>query len=89
VLSPEEIDPSYEGRVNLLDAESPQLADPRNMKMKITRSMQMAYAEAMLDYLSDIKAFCASREVNFMTVNSGEPIEKAVFGELLKVGIME
>lgn len=89
VLTPEEIEPAYNGRVNLLDAESVDLADTRNMKMKITRGMQIAYAEAMNDFILDIKSFCASREVDFMTVSSDQPIEKVVFSELLKIGIME
>lgn len=89
VVSPEEVDPTYSGRVNLIDTESADLADPRNMRMNITRGMQVAYAEALSDYIADIKAFCSSREADFMTVTCDQPIEKVIFGELLKVGIME
>lgn len=89
VLAPDELDPAYSGRVNLLDAESVDLADTRNMKMNITRGMQLAYTEALNDFLADIKSFCNSREAGFITVNCDQPIEKVIFGELLKVGIME
>ena len=89
VLSPDELDPAYDGRVNLLDAEAGDISDPKNMKMKITRSMRLAYDEAMRDFIGDIKSFCNSRGANFITVSSDQPIEKALFGELLKVGIME
>jgi hypothetical protein len=54
-MTPEEIDPTYDGRVQLIDSESEDLMDSRNMRMKITRSMQKAYEEAMNDFREDIK----------------------------------
>ena len=89
VLSLDELDPSYSGRVELIDAESPDLADERNMKIRITRSMQLAYAEAISDFIGGIKEFCVSRGADFITVTNDKPIDKVIFGELLKVGIME
>lgn len=89
VLSPEELDPTYDGRVNLIDAEAGDLADMRNMKMRITRSMQLAYAHALNDMIADIESFCTSRQAGFITVSCDKPIEKVLFGELLKVGIIE
>lgn len=89
VLAPEERDPTYDGRVNLIDSESSDISDSRNMKIRITRSMQMAYEEALNDFIGDIKQFCASREVGFASVTSDQPIEKMLFGELFKVGMME
>lgn len=88
VLSPEEIDPVYSGRINLIDSESVDMADARNMKIRITRSMQMAYEEALHDMMEELKSFCASRGAGFITVRSDRPIEKMLFGELLKVGVM-
>lgn len=88
VMTPDEIDPTYDGRVNLIDSESVDLSDGKNMKLRITRSMQKAYEEAMHDFKEDIKTFCSKRGVDFITVRTDEPIEKVLFGELLKVGIM-
>lgn len=88
VLTPEEKDPLYSGRVNLLDAEAMHAEDLRNMKLKITRGMLQAYEEAMEEMISDIKTFCASRDVGFVSVVSDKSIERNLFGELLKVGIM-
>lgn len=89
VMSPEERDPAYSGRVNLIDSESVDLSDTKNMKLRITRGMLMAYEEAMGDLISDIKSFCASRNVGFISVVSDRAIEKTLFSELLKVGIMK
>ncbi len=88
ILSPEECDPLYDGRVNLIDSESEDILDPKNMKMKITRSMQKAYEEALNDFRNGIKDFCSKRGVDFISLRSDAPIEKVLFGELLKVGIM-
>jgi uncharacterized protein (DUF58 family) len=88
VLSPDEVDPLYSGRVNLIDSESQDLSDPKNMKIKITRNLQMAYEEALNDMIADLKSFCNSRGASFISVKCDEPIEKMLFKELLKVGIM-
>ena len=88
VLTPEEVDPVYSGRVNLIDSESADLTDGKNMKLKITRGMLAAYEEALKDMTEEIRSYCASRGVDFITVRTDTPIEKALFGELLKTGIM-
>lgn len=89
LLSPEEEEPTYSGRVSLIDVESGDLADPRNMKLRITRSLQLAYQEALKDMKADIKSFCASRGADFISVTNDKPVERMLFGELLKAGIME
>lgn len=89
LLSPEEEEPTYSGRVSLIDVESGDLADPRNMKLRITRRLQLAYQEALKDMKADIKSFCASRGAYFISVTTDKPVERMLFGELLKAGIME
>ncbi len=88
-LTPEELDPLYSGRVNLLDAEARDMTDERNMKLRITRGMLAAYDEAMRDFLDGIRSFCASRGADHILVDTSKPIETMLFGELLKAGIME
>ena len=88
VMTPDEIDPAYTGRVHLIDAESANVDDERNMKIKIDRSHQRAYELALHDMCEDLRSFCASRGADFISISSDEPIEKVLFKELLKVGIM-
>ncbi len=88
VMTPEEVDPLYSGRVNLIDSESVDAADTKNMKMKIDRASQRAYEEAMYDLVEGLRTFCNSRGATFVTVNTDQPIERVLFKELLKVGIM-
>ncbi len=88
ILTPDEDEPMYDGRVNLIDSESVDLSDSKNMKIRITRSMQSAYAQALKDFKQDIRTFCSKRGADFITVRTDMPIEKVLFGQLLKVGIM-
>lgn len=89
VMTPEERDPTYSGRVNLIDSEAEDLTDTKNMKMNIDISAQLAYEEALKDLESDLYNFCVSRGATFITIPTDQPIEKVLFKELLKVGIIE
>ena len=80
IMTPEEKDTAYSGRVNLIDSEAADDLDERNMKMRITRGMQQAYEEALKDYTEDMSSFCASRGAGFISVSTDKPIEKAIFG---------
>ena len=88
VLTPEEVDPSYTGRVHLIDVESESMDDDRNMKIKIDRASQLAYEHAMRDIREELKSFCHSRGVDYVMICTDQPVEKALFKELLKVGVM-
>lgn len=88
VLSPEEVDPTYNGRIRLVDLEIDDPTSERHVKMKITKSHIKAYKEALKDFIEDIKHFCASREVDFVSVTCDEPVEKLLFERLLKIGMI-
>ena len=88
VFSPDELDPSYTDRVNLIDSESTDMADPRNMKLRINKSMQIAFKEAVAAFYADIRDFCKRRDAGFIALDCEKPIEKELFSELLKRGIV-
>ena len=73
----------------MIDSESEDLTDPKNMKMNIDMSAQLAYEEALKDLESDLYNFCVSRGATFISIPTDQPIEKVLFKELLKVGIVE
>ncbi len=89
VLSPEDVDPFFNGRTRLIDFEAQDPLDERNIKLKITRANLKAYREALEDFIGDIKHFCAAREVDFFSVVSDEPIEKLLFDRMLKIGTVK
>lgn len=82
VLTPAEANPDYFGRMQLLDAESVDIDDRKNMRMRITKSEYKAYLQALSEYLEDMKQFCRSRNVGYVTVNSAKPIEKELLNRL-------
>ena len=88
VLTPDEIDPSYNGRFDLIDSESLDLMDDRNIRLRVTRSMLQAYEEAMRDFMAEIKDFCMSRNTEYIVCDTSRDIEKLIFGDLLKVGVI-
>ena len=58
------------------------------MRIRITKSMQQAYQEALNDFREDIKAFCVKHGVDYVSISTENSIEKVLFSELLKAGIM-
>ena len=88
VMTPDEIEPTYMGRVNLIDCEAYGMDDFKNLKLKINKSHQTAYDEALKMHIDDMKSFAASRDAGFISVRCDQPIEKMLFKELLKVGII-
>lgn len=88
VLAQEEISPSYTGRMHLIDSETEDLFDGKNMRMRVTGAMQKAYDMAYRAIVEDIREFCASRGVGFVSLNTQMPVQKAIFQELMKVGLL-
>jgi len=88
VLSPEEVEPKYNGRRQLLDSEAGDILDDRNMKMRITRASLKVYKQALNDYVQEIKGFCSSRGVPFFSVCSNEPVENLIFGRLNELEVV-
>lgn len=88
ILTPEETDPAYDGRLNLVDSEALDLTDEKNLKLRITRSMQQAYRDAFKDFIEEIRLFCSQRGVGYVSVSTDTAIERVLFGKLLKAGIM-
>lgn len=86
VYSPDELDPSYTDRVHLIDSESSDMADSKNMKIRINKSMQLAFREAVAAFLADISDFCKRRDAGFISLDCEKPIENQLFSELLKRG---
>ncbi len=88
VLTPEELEPLYDGRCELIDTEAGSMYDEKNMKLRITRGMQEAYSAALADYRNELSDFCVSRGAGFLSVSTDRPIEKALFADLLKAEVI-
>ena len=84
VLTPDEIAPAFEGRVHLIDCETSDILDPRNLKVKVTRSLLDNYERALADFKQSISTYCTKRGAAFISVRTDRPIEDMLFKELLR-----
>ena len=89
ILSEDELNPQYTGRLRLVDSEAKDPLDESNMRLKITRSDIKAYDQALRDYQEDIKSFCTSRGAHFVSVSSKDSVERLVFNKLAQVGTVK
>ena len=89
VLSRDEITPDISGKVLMLDSEALDEDDSRNYRSELTRSSIRAYEEAFLFHQNEIKRFCASRNVQFITVCSDESVEHMLFRKATEVGLIQ
>ena len=58
VLSPDELYPGFDGRIDMQDSES---AD-RNMKMVVTKKSMQAYQQALDEYEKRLSRYCKFTE---------------------------
>ncbi len=82
VLSVEEISPTINGRLMLLDSEVQDKQSEKHLKMKVSKSEFDAYNQALNDFLSDIKHFCASRGVGYALITTERPVINQLFESL-------
>lgn len=88
ILTPEELEPTYTGRVNLIDSESLDISDPKNMRLRINIGLQSAYQMALEEFKKDISDYAKKREVDYISIDTSDAIESVLFKQLLKVGMM-
>jgi len=74
VLSPEELNPAISGRHTLTDAEESSGRAAR-ITLDVDRDALRAYQETVKKFLEEIRAFCASRGVPYLMINSSERVE--------------
>jgi uncharacterized protein (DUF58 family) len=83
ILAPEEIDPSLQGDLRLVDVEDDDLAEitVTPALIKRYRSNLAAYQRAMLE-------FCRQRGIQFLWTSTAEPFEKLVLTQLRQRGLV-
>ncbi len=89
MLSRDEITPAISGKVFMLDTEAFDEEDAKNFKYEVTRSSVKAYEEAFMYHQNEIKSFCDSRNVGFITLCSDESIERMLFIKATEGGLIK
>lgn len=83
VLAPEELNPEIEGQIRLLDSETGEAKD-----ISVTPALLRQYDKELNLFINKIREFCSRVGATYVQVSSEEPIEKIVFDEFAKAGII-
>lgn len=83
VLAPQEIDPPLEGDIRLIDSEGGPAVE-----ISADLDVLQRYRESLRAWQSEIEAFCSGRGMRYVPVNTTEPIEDFVFGQLRRAGVI-
>lgn len=83
VLSPEELNPLMEGQVRLKDCETGDIRD-----IAVTPALLKQYDKKLRLFINNIKEFSKKMGAAYIQVSSGDAVEKVVFEEFTKAGIV-
>ncbi len=83
VLAPDEVNPTLDGDLRLLDVESgmPQ-------EVTIDAEMKQLYQARLLAWQEEIGDFCLRRGIHFVTVETSLPWEELILYQLRRIGIV-
>ena len=85
VLSREEINPQFRGKMHLFDSEN----QARTFRKKIDKERVNAYKSALRYVMERVQSYAEARGGNYMLVPSDESILGAFFGEMLDKGVLK
>ena len=83
VLADEEINPFMEGQVRLVDSETGNVRD-----IAVTPAVFKRYQQELKRFINTIKEYANKMGVTYIQVSSEQSIEKVVFEEFTKAGIL-
>jgi uncharacterized protein (DUF58 family) len=83
VLSPDEIDPSLNGDLQLVDVEDEDLAD-----ITVSRALINRYKQNLDAYCRNLQEFCTRRGVTYMFTSTAVPFEQLVLNYLRQRGLL-
>ena len=84
VLAPEEIDPSIQGDLKLVDVEDDDLAE-----ISVTPALINRYRKNLAAYQAAMSGYCRQRGIQFMSTSTSEPFDKLVLSQLRKRGLVK
>jgi len=73
LLAAEELEPSLEGDVRLVDSE-----DGETIEITSNRALLERYRATLTAYVAELRQFCARREIGHSLVSNQEPVENIV-----------
>ncbi|MDP4179031.1 MAG: DUF58 domain-containing protein, partial [Bacillota bacterium] len=83
ILSPEELNPEIQGQVRLIDSET---KEARNIV--VTSNLLKQYEKHLNMFIANIKELANRFGAYYVQVSSSDEIEKIIFEQLTKAGII-
>jgi uncharacterized protein (DUF58 family) len=84
VLSPDEIDPPLAGELKLIDVETGSAQE-----VSVDGGLRDAYRERVKTWRSEAQAFCRTRGVRYLAVQTDRPWDEVVLYDMRKVGMVK
>ena len=85
ILSREELNPQFRGKMHLFDSENPQSF----FRIKIDKDRVNAYKAALRFVVERIKNYCESRGGSYLLVPAYEKLFDVFFGNLVDLGVLK
>lgn len=84
VLSPDELDPTLDGDLRLIDVETGGIQE-----VSVTSSLLDEYRRRLAAFTADLEQFSRARAMNFLQVPSNVPLEDLVLRTLRRTGLVK
>ncbi len=88
ILGREDLAPNYSGKYELVDCEGSGPGDGRNVRLNVSRPMLEQYRKEISAYIAELGQICAAKGAAFLSVGADVPIERALFCELSRNGLI-
>ncbi len=85
ILSREELNPKFTGKMHLFDSENSELTYKKNIDRDIVR----AYRAALEYATGRIRNYCLARGANYLLAASDDDIGEIIFGKLSDMGVVK
>ena len=83
VLSPEELNPELDGQVRLVDSET-----GKPMDIAVSPILLKQYHKELNSFTNGIREFCTRMGASYVQISSGESIDKIVFEDFTRAGVI-
>jgi hypothetical protein len=84
VLAAEEVEPPFNGKMKLVDAESGEVRT-----RFVGEEERRAYARLLAEHCAAWKTWCFDREINYVRCSTATPLEEVVRVWLRESGVLE
>jgi len=83
IMAPWELEPELSGNLRLIDVE-----DGKAKEIVVTSQVLKAYKKTVDEFLKEVGTFCYTRGINYIPINSAVTVERVVFENLVKFGLV-